>query len=281
MSTCLSSTHVCQAQCSQQRSRGKGAALHVVARLPVRPARQQISCRAQKESSLIQHLGKNAAATLAAALLSVSTIPASAIATEFDVMNTSTPSLNYLIDDAGVLNKTTKKSVNDRLYKIETETGYRLEVVTVRKLEFEADAFAFGDKLVAKWFPDKSDADKKGVMIIVTTGKDGAITGGPSFTQKVGDSMIDSVIGENIPIFTEQEKFNETVTSSVKRLESALTGQKDPGAPQRASESRTRTYKTKGETQDKKGIFSTIVLVLLGISVVVPMLQYWGYTSKE
>ena len=36
--------------------------------------------------------------------------------------------------------------------------------------------------------------------------------------------MIDSVIGENIPIFTEQEKFNETVTSSVKRLESALTG---------------------------------------------------------
>lgn len=30
-----------------------------------------------------------------------------------------------------------------------------------------------------------------------------------------------------------------------------------------------------------RGITSTIVLVLLGISVVVPMLQYWGYTSKE
>lgn len=58
-------------------------------------------------------------------------------------------------------------------------------------------------------------------------------------------------------------------------------GQKDPGAPQRAAEGKTRTYKTKSETQDKKAIFSTIVLVLLGISVVVPMLQYWGYTSKE
>lgn len=64
-------------------------------------------------------MSKGAAATLAAALLSVSSIPAAAIATEFDVMNTSTPSLNYLIDDAGVLNKTTKKSVNDRLYKLE------------------------------------------------------------------------------------------------------------------------------------------------------------------
>ena len=42
--------------------------------------------------------------------------------------------------------------------------------------------------------------------------------------QKIGDSMIDSIIGENIPILTEQEKFNETITSSVKRLESSLTG---------------------------------------------------------
>ena len=62
-------------------------------------------------------------------------------------------------------------------------TGYRIEVITVRKLEFETDAFAFGDKILAKWYPDKSEADKKGVLIIVTTGKDGAITGGPAFTQ--------------------------------------------------------------------------------------------------
>lgn len=37
--------------------------------------------------------------------------------------------------------------------------------------------------------------------------------------------MIDSVIGDNIPILTEQEKFNETVTSSVKRIEASLTGE--------------------------------------------------------
>lgn len=30
------------------------------------------------------------------------------------------------------------------------ETGYRLEVVTVRKLEFENDAFGFADKIVEK-----------------------------------------------------------------------------------------------------------------------------------
>lgn len=30
---------------------------------------------------------------------------------------------------------------------VQTTTGYRVEVVTVRKLEFETDAFAFGDKV--------------------------------------------------------------------------------------------------------------------------------------
>jgi hypothetical protein len=34
-------------------------------------------------------------------------------------------------------------------YCLQTTTGYRLEVVTVRKLEFETDAFAFADKVDA------------------------------------------------------------------------------------------------------------------------------------
>ena len=64
-------------------------------------------------------------------------------------------------------------------------------------------------------------------------------------------------------------------------LHACCTGKEDPGAPQRADKERKRTYKTKSEVDKTRGITSTIVLVLLGISVVVPMLQYWGYTSKE
>ena len=59
------------------------------------------------------------------------------------------------------------------------------------------------------------------------------------------------------------------------------TGAKDPGPPQRASGERQRTYRTRSETAEKKPITGTIVLALLAIAVVVPMVQYWGYTSKE
>lgn len=68
---------------------------------------------------MIQGLRQNLTATLAAAVLSIGSLSGVASASEFDVINTSTPSFNYLIDDAGVLNKTTKKAVNDRLYKLE------------------------------------------------------------------------------------------------------------------------------------------------------------------
>lgn len=36
------------------------------------------------------------------------------------------------------------------LSHLQIENGYRLEVVTVRKLEFENDAFGFADKIVEK-----------------------------------------------------------------------------------------------------------------------------------
>ena len=64
---------------------------------------------------------------------------------------------------------------------MQTETGYRLEAVTTRKLEFENDAFAFGDKVVEKWYGTVEQGTNKGILVVVTTGKDGALTGGPDF----------------------------------------------------------------------------------------------------
>ncbi len=34
----------------------------------------------------------------------------------------------------------------------------------------------------------------------------------------MGDDLVDSIISDNIPVLTEQEKFNETAISSVQRI---------------------------------------------------------------
>ena len=55
------------------------------------------------------------AGAAAALLLS----PCDALANEFDIMNEPKPTTNYVIDDAGVLNKTTRKNINDQLSRLE------------------------------------------------------------------------------------------------------------------------------------------------------------------
>ena len=74
---------------------------------------------------------------------------------------------------------------------LQFETGFRLEVATVRKLETENDAFAFGDKLIEKWYQNVEAGNKKGILLVVTSAKEGALTGGPAFL-KVGprDSVV-------------------------------------------------------------------------------------------
>lgn len=218
----------------------------------------------------------NPAVQAGAAALLLANPMAAALAGEFDLLADGTPT-SYVLDDASVLNKTTEKELGEELRQLEQQTGYRLEVATLRRLEFENDAFVFGDKLIKKWYPD---SDKKGLLLVVTAAKDGALTGGSAFVSAVGDELIDSIVGENIPILTEDEKYNETVASSVNRVVAKLTGKADPGAPARKDAVRKRTYKTKAETEQKKPVTSTIVLTLLFISVVVPMLQYFGYTNK-
>jgi hypothetical protein len=48
--------------------------------------------------------------------------------------------------------------------------------------------------------------------------------------QAVGDELLDSIVSDNIPIWTEEERYNQTVLSSVDRIEAQLTGQPVPGA---------------------------------------------------
>eukprot|EP00884_Botryococcus_braunii_P022010 jgi/Botrbrau1/8493/Bobra.0029s0001.1 len=223
---------------------------------------------------------QNIAAVGAACLLALA--PATeALANEFDLLNEPKPGKSYVIDDASVLNKTTKKGLNNDLARLELQSGYRLEVATVRKLEVENDAFALGDRLIEKWYPTVEEGSNKGILLIVTTAKDGALTGGPGFMKALGDELIDSVVSANIPILTEEEKFNEATTSSVARISAVLLGEQDPGAPVRADNSRKRTYKTKEEVDKTRGVTTTIVVTLLGISFIVPMLQFYGYTSER
>lgn len=204
----------------------------------------------------------------------------SAIASEFDILAENEPKATFYIDDASALSRTARDEINNKLSDLEKRTGYKLIVATTRKLDFDPDAFSFSEKVFGNWHKS-NEGDKSGLLLVVTTGKDGALVGGDSFIKAVGDDLIDSVVGENIPVLTEEEKFNEAALSSIDRIIAAIDGKDDPQAPQRTNYTRKRTYKTKDETDRVKPVTGTIVITLLLIAFVVPMLQFYGYVSKD
>lgn len=83
--------------------------------------------------------------------------------------------------------------------------------------------------MLENWYPTAEEGKNKGVLLVVTASKEGAVTGGQDFNEAVGEDLIEDIISTNIPIFTEEEKYNASVVSSVERLEAKLLGNAVPG----------------------------------------------------
>ncbi|KAL0377814.1 UNVERIFIED_CONTAM: hypothetical protein Sradi_3086900 [Sesamum radiatum] len=156
----------------------------------------------------------------------------SALASEFDVLNEGPPKESYVVDDAGVLSRVTKSDLKRLLSDLESRKGYHINVVTVRKLTSKADAFEYADQVLERWYPTVEEGNKKGIVVLITSQKEGAVTGGPEFIQAVGDSVLDGTVSENLPVLATEEKYNEAVFSSAKCLVAAIDGLPDPGGPQ-------------------------------------------------
>ena len=200
---------------------------------------------------------------------------------EIEILATPAPTAGYVVDDAGLMSRSTATTVNKTLKELEDETGFHLNVVTVRKLVFETDPFAFGDKVLETWYPTVEEGNDKGNLLLVKSTKDGALVGGPKFLKSVGDDLIDSVLTSNYGINLEQEKYNEALTSSVKRVAAVLEGREDPGPPAKYEAAKGSNFKTRAETNEKRDVFANVVIGLLVISFVVPMLQYAGYVIGD
>ncbi|XP_075073781.1 UPF0603 protein At1g54780, chloroplastic-like [Nicotiana tabacum] len=205
----------------------------------------------------------------------------SALASEFDVLNEGPPKDSYVVDDAGVLSRVTKSDLKALLSDVEKRKGFHINFITVRKLTSKADAFEYADTVLEKWYPSVEQGNDKGIVVLVTSQKEGAITGGPEFVKAVGDTVLDAAVSENLPVLATEEKYNEAVYSTAKRLVAAIDGLPDPGGPQLKDNKRESNFKSREETDEKRGQFTLVVGGLLVIAFVVPMAQYYAYVSKK
>ncbi|XP_022743041.1 UPF0603 protein At1g54780, chloroplastic-like [Durio zibethinus] len=204
-----------------------------------------------------------------------------ALASEFDVINEGPPKDSYVVDDANVLSRLTKSDLKQLLSDLESRKNFHINFITVRKLTSKADAFEYADQVLERWYPTLEEGSNKGIVVLVTSQKEGAVTGGPAFVEAVGENILDATVSENLPVLATEEKYNEAIYSSAKRLVAAIDGLPDPGGPMFKENKRESNFKSREETEEKRGQFSLVVGGLLVIAFVVPMAQYYAYVSKK
>lgn len=276
--TTTSSSHVVVARRQQQNK--QRMTMMMMCRAQTSSSSSSSDEEKQQKNSIAQQLGQGLSALALASTMSLAPVDA-ANASEIEILQTPAPTAGYIVDDAGIMSRASAGQINKTLKELEDQTGYHLNVITVRKLVFEQDPYAFGDKVLETWYPTLEEGNNKGNLLLVKTAKEAAVVGGPQFLKAVGDDVLESVLTKNVPINLEYEKFNEALTSSVDRIAAVLEGKPDPGPPAKFEKDTSRTFKTKEETGAKREVFSNVVVGLLVISFVVPMLQYFGYVTGD
>ncbi|XP_022150734.1 UPF0603 protein At1g54780, chloroplastic [Momordica charantia] len=249
-----------------------------------KPSPQSLRSSLPIPSNWFSHLQHGLAALAISLALNFSPLLAgggNALASEFDVLSDGPPKESHLVDDAGVLSRVTKSDLKRLLSDLESRKNFHIDFVTVRKLTSKADAFEYADQVLERWYPTVEDGNNKGIVVLVTSQKEGAITGGPAFIQAVGENILDATVTENLPVLATDEKYNEAIYSSAKRLVAAIDGLPDAGGPSFKDNKRESNFKTREETEEKRGQFSLVVGGLLVIAFVVPMAQYYAYVSKK
>lgn len=224
--------------------------------------------------------GKGLAAAALSAALQLGPIH-QALANEFNLLRDGPPTATYVADDAGVLNRVTRSDLKRLLSDLEERTGFHIDLVTLRKLTAKADIFEFADQLLEKWYPTLEEGNKKGLVLLVTTQKEGVVTGGPEFIKAVGDKVLEGVVAENLPVLATDEKYNEAFYTTANRLVAAIDGLEDIEGPKFQDTKRESNFKTREQTDEKRGQFTLVVGGLLVIAFVVPMAQYYAYVSKK
>ena len=277
--TTTSSSHVVVVARRQQQNRKQRMTM-MMCRAQTSSSSSSSDEEKQQKNSIAQQLGQGLSALALASTMSLAPVDA-ANASEIEILQTPAPTAGYIVDDAGIMSRASAGQINKTLKELEDQTGYHLNVITVRKLVFEQDPYAFGDKVLETWYPTLEEGNNKGNLLLVKTAKEAAVVGGPQFLKAVGDDVLESVLTKNVPINLEYEKFNEALTSSVDRIAAVLEGKPDPGPPAKFEKDTSRTFKTKEETGAKREVFSNVVVGLLVISFVVPMLQYFGYVTGD
>ncbi|HEY9875145.1 MAG TPA: TPM domain-containing protein [Candidatus Obscuribacterales bacterium] len=195
----------------------------------------------------------------------------------YQIPNLAAGDRNWVLDQAEVFSRTSEGKINSALDKLAQETGNKVRIVTIHRLDYGETAQSFTDKLFEKWFPMPEVQAHQTLLVIDTLTNNTGIRTGEAVKSLMPDEIANSVASETVSVpLRDGNKYNQAFSDASDRLVAVLSGKPDPGPPVVQDNVQVGgTFKTAEETDT--GSSTVLVAVLLIAATVIPMATYYWY----
>jgi uncharacterized protein len=189
----------------------------------------------------------------------------------------------WSIDKAGILSVSTKAKINGTLEKLAKDTGKEVRFVTLHRFDYGDNAQTFAEKIFKKWFPTPEEQTNQMLIVLDDLTNTTGVVVGEGVQSLISADISTSIAQETMLVPLRQgNRYNQSFSDAVDRIETVLTGKPDPGPPVIVEEAvQGSTYLTAEETAANRGSFTAIVIVLLIAATVIPMATWWWYQNQD
>ncbi|APB32989.1 Beta-propeller domains of methanol dehydrogenase type [Gloeomargarita lithophora Alchichica-D10] len=184
----------------------------------------------------------------------------------------------WVLDQGEVFSPSTVNQVNRTLTQLTQDTGLKVHIVSLRRLDYGETATSFGEKLFQRWFP-QGGADQVLVTLVARTAT-ADLQAGAAVTPRLSSETALSITQETLLKPVRNNIYNQALVDTVQRLSLVLSGQPDPGPPPEEIEPTAGNFATVAETRQKKDFSTAIVIILLILATVIPMVTYYWYVLR-
>jgi len=181
-----------------------------------------------------------------------------------------------IIDDSGVLTKSSISFLEKNSQKTFDVNGTKLYIVSLRTLPYGEDASEFTKNLFSKW----QLKDNEVLVVLVNKIAKGSVFAG-SEVKGLSESIIKSIGEETFSFKAKDEQYSSAAIDVSNRLVSILTNKGDTGPPSLNRSNDSSNFKSAKVTEERRSKYVAIIIILLVIAFLVPMVQFFYYVKDE
>jgi uncharacterized protein len=203
-------------------------------------------------------------------------LPAPALATGIYEMPEAAGE-GHVLDLSDVLSRLTEGQLTSQFDDLESKTGQDVQIVSVRRLDYEETIDTFAQKLFDRWYGNSPDKVNKTLLVIDTLTDNTSIVQGEKSQALMAADVAKSVAQETVLVPLKYgNRYNQAFLDASDRMTKVLSGEEDPGAPEiKETVNTERNFATPEETKESNAM--TWVIVLLVLSTAIPMATYYFY----